>query len=64
LTENGNAAKRAIIAQDICNSEAFARLMVGVNTVDDEIQSLRERWHEYLDVNGGYGKSRERSEES
>lgn len=58
-----NSEKRQEIAQDICNSEAFARLMVGSSTVNDELIALRILWREYVAVNGGYGKGRERSEE-
>jgi hypothetical protein len=63
LNDKSNSQKRAEIAQDICNSEAFARLMVGVNTVDQEIETLRDRWAEYVAVNGGYGGARKREDE-
>lgn len=58
-----NSEKRQQIAQDICNSEAFARLMVGSSTIDAELSALRILWREYVAVNGGYGKGRERREE-
>jgi hypothetical protein len=62
LNEKTDAQKRAALAQDICNSEAFARLMVGVNTVDAELEKLRPLWRQYVEVDGGYGKSKERGE--
>lgn len=60
LNEKTNAQKREIIAQEICDSEAFARLMVGCNTVDAELNYLRELWYKYVLVDGGYGRSRAR----
>lgn len=58
-----NSEQRQKIAQDICNSEGFARLMLGSSTVDDELNALRVLWGEYVAVNGGYGKGRARREE-
>ena len=60
MNEKTDAQKRAIIAQEICDSEEFARLMVGVNTVDSELDKLRPLWKRYQEVNGGYGRGRER----
>ena len=62
LNERTDAQKRSTLAQEICDSEAFARLMVGVNTVDDELDKLRPLWNQYVKANGGYGRRKERGE--
>ena len=59
-----NEELRSEIAQEICNSEAFARLMTGSSTIDRELSDIRPAWKEYQEVNGGYGKGRARREES
>ena len=64
MNEKTNSQKRAILAQEICNSEAFARLMVGSSTIDRELNDLRDMWKQYLEVNGGYGRGRARNEEA
>jgi len=63
MNEKTNYQLRLEIAQEICNSEAFARLMVGSNTVNDDLDMLRPAWKRYLEVNGGYGKGRDRRAE-
>jgi len=63
MNQKTNYQLRSEIAQEICNSEAFARLMIGSNTVSRDIDELRSAWKKYLEVNGGYGRGRDRREE-